>query len=394
MPRQLCFSLPPLRLLPLSLLLLAMQLATAAFAFADETPQLVEWTVATETGTDRVVGRQIAVGQDGTVLVEDRAGRLRMLRSATIRQQQPMGRRWEPFSDMELAQLLLAETGDEFTVTQTEHYLIVANSNEDYAEFCGKLLEKVYSEYAKLMQQLEVPVQFSEQTLPVLIFASTSEFQAHAERMHPEVSFDDTPGFYSVRENQVLLQDLTRDRGLKGSAAIRKKLADQPLQVATIVHEAVHQLAFNSGVQVRLADNPVWFSEGLALCFEQTTPRTPLLWTRPNLVNARHHSEFVRLAGNSTAFIPFEELIQHDRFFQQSEAAAAAYAESWGLTTWLIRERPKQLAAWIGRLRQLSPLQPVTPAERTEMFIETIGISPEHAAPAVIAEVRKLRAPR
>jgi hypothetical protein len=295
---------------------------------------------------------------------------------------------------MELAQLLLVETGDEFTVTQTEHYLIVANSNEDYAEFCGKLLEKVYSEYAKLMQQLEVPVQFSEQTLPVLIFASTSEFQAHAERMHPEVSFDDTPGFYSVRENQVLLQDLTRDRGLKGSAAIRKKLADQPLQVATIVHEAVHQLAFNSGVQVRLADNPVWFSEGLALCFEQTTPRTPLLWTRPNLVNARHHSEFVRLAGNSTAFIPFEELIQHDRFFQQSEAAAAAYAESWGLTTWLIRERPKQLAAWIGRLRQLSPLQPVTPAERTEMFIETIGISPEHAAPAVIAEVRKLRAPR
>lgn len=383
--------------LPTSLLLTilaATMLAKAPIAAADEPAQLVEWTVATATGTEQIDGRQIAVSVDGTVLIEDRASRLRMLKPATIRQQQPKGQPWEPFSDLEFAQLLLAETGEEFTVTQTEHYLIVANSNEDYAEFCGKLLEKVYSEFTKLMEQLDVPVQFSNQLLPVLIFASTPEFQSHAERMHPEVSFDDTPGFYSVRENQVLLHDLTRDRRLKTSAAIRRKLADQPLQVATLVHEAVHQLAFNSGIQVRLADNPVWFSEGLALCFEQTTPRTALLWTRPNLVNARHHPEFVRLAGNATAFVPFEELIQQDRLFQQSETAAAVYAESWALTTWLIRERPKQMAAWISRLRQLKPLQPLTSAERTALFTETIGNSPEQVAPDVINEVRKLRPPR
>lgn len=385
-----------LSLLPcLSLIaVVAVTAVAGTCAGADEPPQLAEWTVVTESGTSQFSGRRIAVGVDGTVLIEDRASRLRLLKPGAVEKHQPTGQPWEPLSDLEFSQLLLGETGEEFVVTQTEHYLIIANSSEDYAEFCGKLLEKVYSEYTKLMQQLEVPVQFPEQLLPVLIFASTAEFQAHAKRMHPEVSFDETPGFYSIRENQVLLQDLTRDRSLKTSAAIRKKLSEQPLQVATIVHEAVHQLAFNSGVQVRLADNPVWFSEGLALCFEQTTPRTALLWTRPNLVNARHQPEFVRLAASSQAFIPFEELIQQDSFFQQSETVAAAYAESWGLTTWLIRERPKQLAAWIARLRQLKPLQPFTPADRAAMFVETIGSTPAQAALDVIAEVKKLRPPR
>lgn len=378
----------------LSLLLSAVVSAGSVPVAADEPPELSEWTIRTEAGTLLVTGRQTAVGRDGTLLVEDRAGRLRMLSPADIQNHQPLRQPWQPLNSSDLAQLLLADLGEEFTVTQTEHYLILANSNEDYAEFCGKLLEKVHTEFTELMRELEVPLRLPEQPLPVLIFASTAEFQAHAERMHPEVSFDETPGFYSVRDNLVLLQDLTRDRGLKTSAAIRRKLADQPLQLATIVHEAVHQLAFNSGVQVRLADNPVWFSEGLALCFEQTSTRTALLWTRPNLVNARHHPEFVRIAGDSDAFIPLQELIQQDLFFQQSQTAPAAYAESWALTTWLLRERPKQLAAWIARLSQLKPLQAVAPADRAAMFLDTIGNSPAELTSEIIAAVKKLRPPR
>ena len=39
---------------------------------------------------------------------------------------------------------------------------------------------------------------------------------------------------------------------------------DWERNVATIIHEATHQLAYNSGMQRRYADNPMWVSEGLA----------------------------------------------------------------------------------------------------------------------------------
>ena len=38
--------------------------------------------------------------------------------------------------------------------------------------------------------------------------------------------------------------------------------------MATIVHEATHQIAFNCGMQQRYADIPLWLCEGMAVYFE------------------------------------------------------------------------------------------------------------------------------
>jgi len=323
----------------------------AAASCADEPTGPQRWTVDTESGVREITGRQTATGRDGAVLIEDRAGRLQMFPAKAIRTRVPAEDPWSPYTDEELAKDLLSELGPEFTVTETDHYLILANSSEDYAEFCGKLLEKVSTEFQKFMVELGVDCHLPNRRLPVLIFAAAAEFEDYAGRLHPEISFADTPGFYTVRDNLVLLQDLTRDRSLRTAAAIRRSLAEQPLQVATIIHEAVHQLAFNTGVQVRMADNPVWFSEGLSLCFEQPSLRTPLLWIRPNLVNARHHAEFLRISRDAALPISLTDLVRQDALFQQSGTAAAAYAESWALVTWLVRERPEQLGKWIEQLR-------------------------------------------
>lgn len=377
-----------LRVMALSLLLLTLCPACKA---ADEPAGLQRWTVSTDAGVEELEGRRAGVGRDGAVLIEDRAGRLRMFPAKAIEGHVVLDEPWVPCTSEELAKELLAGLGPEFTVTQTDHYLILANSSEEYAEFCGKMLEKVHTEFQKFMEGLGVEIKLPERHLPVLIFAAVAEFEAYAEKLHPEISFTDTPGFYTVRDNLVLLQDLTRNRSLRSAAAIRRSLSDQPLQVATIIHEAVHQLAFNTGVQVRMADNPVWFSEGLSLCFEQPSPRTPLLWTRPNLVNARHHAEFVRLAENTELPISLSDLIQRDAFFQQAETATAAYAESWALVTWLLRERPEQLGKWIQRLGQQRPLEPVTGAERAALFVDVFGDLPSALTAEITKDVRKLR---
>ena len=44
-------------------------------------------------------------------------------------------------------------------------------------------------------------------------------------------------------------------------------------QIATILHEACHQIAFNTGLQTRLGDYPLWVSEGIATFFEATDLR-------------------------------------------------------------------------------------------------------------------------
>ncbi len=373
------------------LALMPLTMPVASIVAADEPAKLERWTLNTESGVQQLTGRLAGPGRDGTVLIEDRAGRLRMFAAKEIDEHVVMDEPWVPITDEELAKELLSDLGPEFTVTQTEHYLILANSSEDYAEFCGKMLEKVHSEYLKFMEGLGVTVKSPSRRLPVLIFAAVPEFEAYAEKLHPEISFTDTPGFYTVRDNLVLLQDLTRDRSLRTSSAIRRSLSEQPLQVATVIHEAVHQLAFNTGVQVRMADNPVWFSEGLSLCFEQPSMRTPLLWTRPNLVNARHHAEFERFTEDAAMPIPLPDLIRRDTLFQQPETATAAYAESWALVTWLVRERPEQLGKWIERLSRQKPLEPVTAEERLAMFVQVFGDSPSELAAEITKDVRKLR---
>ena len=55
--------------------------------------------------------------------------------------------------------------------------------------------------------------------------------------------------------------------------------------VATIIHEATHQLAFNRGLQARFADVPLWVSEGIALYFETPDLRNSRGWQTVGAVN-------------------------------------------------------------------------------------------------------------
>lgn len=355
---------------------------------------LTDVRIQTTDGERQIAGRVVAEGAAGELLVEDSIGRMRQLVKSELLSREDRRGEWAPADSAELARQLTAEAGAEFGVHETEHYLVCSNCGTGYHQFIGKLLETVYSQYFSFWEKLQVSVKAPERRLPVLLFQSDSEFQAFAARIHPETDFAGVPGFYSVRDNLVLVVDLTRDRTLRDVASVRKKLADQPLQVATIVHEAVHQLAFNSGLQQRFADFPVWYSEGLALHFEPPTERAPVLWSRPGQVSARHQPEFMRLVRDQTLSVPLSDLLVNDGAFQSTDTAVAAYAESWALVSYLIRQKPEQFASYAARLQQLAPLQSVSAAERQQMFVEAVGEQPSEVVERLIPWVRRLRVPR
>jgi len=359
---------------------------------AEDSDLLVRVTLRSEvpaTTPATVEGRLVVEAQDGGLLVEERSGRLQILAADKVVGQTPTEQPFTAMSVEELGTTLLQQAGSGFEIHETDHYVICSNSADPYVDVCGRMLERVHNEFFQFMKQLKVSVTEPKRKLPVLIFALESDFQLFAKAQHPEISFDDTPGYYSVTGNQVLLKDLTRDRSARTTSAVRKQLADQPLQVATMVHESVHQLAFNCGLQVRLADNPTWLSEGLALYFEPVQPGRSQLWTTPGLVNERHRPVFLRSAEGGMPAVSFPDLVASDASFADSSSVAAAYAESWALTTFLVRKHQDGMTRYLTQISQRKPLRRVPADERLLEFQTAFGNSPDEMRAAAVSYLQR-----
>jgi hypothetical protein len=161
-----------------------------------------------------ISGRILIEAQDGGVLLEERNGRIRQLTPAVIESKTPSDVPFSAMSNDELGNDLLSQVQAGFEIHQTDHYVICSSSAEEYAQFVGKLLEKVFDQYFEFMGEQEIAVRQPAGKLPVIILQSEAEFKEFAAAQHPETSFEDTPGYYSLRDNQMLLMDLTRDRSL------------------------------------------------------------------------------------------------------------------------------------------------------------------------------------
>ncbi len=353
------------------------------------------WNLKLDDATGEVLsGRIISEIPGSAVLLEERNGKLHQIAAKRIKSRDAAEFPFAPLTSMELAIDLLSQVSGEFEITETEHYVICSNSASEYVEFCGKLLESVFEQYFRVMGELKVAVNPPLRKLPVVVFANASDFQAFAKKKHPEVSFEETPGYFSVSDNQTLLLDLTGDRSIRSAPSIRKRLAEKPLQVATVVHEAVHQLAFNSGLQVRMADNPLWLSEGLAMYFESGVSRTSLLLSRPGVVNPRHHPAFMQLARDNRITDGLKSLIESDTAFQNAAEMPAAYAKSWALTHYLVREERIGLQKYLQGIAMRKPMVGLTAEQRSQEFHDAFGKLPDEMEREIVSYMKRQRLSR
>lgn len=341
-----------------------------------------------------LTGRIVAEIPNSAVLLEERNGRLHQISARQIQAREDTAEPFVRCTSAELATDLLLQVPAGFEITETAHYVVCSNSAPEYVEFCGKLLEVVFDQYFLFMAEQKIEVTAPIQRLPIVIFASSGEFQTFAAKQHPEISFADTPGYYSVTDNQTLLLDLTGDRSVRSASTIRRRLSEKPLQVATVVHEAVHQLAFNSGLQVRMADNPLWISEGLAMYFETTSSRSSLLWNRPGLVNRRHQPGFMKLLDDHHVSGTMNTLIESDSAFMDSAEMPAAYGKAWALTHFLVREKKVEMQKYLVTLSQRKPMVGLNDAVRTQEFLAAFGKLPDEMVEELVSYIRRQRVPK
>jgi hypothetical protein len=120
----------------------------------------------------------------------------------------------------------------------------------------------------------------------------------------------------------------------------RLRAEAEQFAVAKTIHEAVHLLSFNSGVQLPSRQYPLWLSEGLACVFEAPTTQIAFGPRHPSPGREAQIRSLYREGRD----LPMQRVLKAAEAPQDARAATdALYAQSFALVEYLFAERPEAL---------------------------------------------------
>ena len=337
-------------------------------------------TVKQNGKLSRLMGEILVEAQDGGLLFLARDGGLWIVQPEELQQRKPLPQEVKPLSQTEMSAQLVKEMPTGFRIHKTANFLICYNTSKAYAQWCGALYERLYRAFYGYWKTAGITLEEPRYPLVAMIFEDRQTYLKYS-RLDLGTAATAAIGYYNMRTNRTIAYDLTGVEGLVGgpqrfsSASHINRVLSQPAAertVATIVHEATHQLAYNSGLQRRYADNPFWVSEGMAIFFETPDLKSTKGWrtlggiNRVNLFNFRKY-----LSGRPADSL--QTLLSTDERFRDPDQAASAYAEAWALNYFLLRTRKDQYVTFLQKLAAQSPLTPADEARRLSEFKAVFG---------------------
>jgi hypothetical protein len=341
----------------------------------------VEHVVFKRDGKERqIVGRLVVEAQDGGLLLTEPDGTLWAVTPDELVKHTSDEESFKPLSKEEISKKMLAELPAGFEVLKTAHYLIFYDTSKAYASWCGSLFERLYSAFSNYWTRKGFALKDPEFPLVAIVFSDKASYAKFAQPELGDAS-DAIVAYYSLMSNRITMFDLSGieaiggPRGRGGTMAQVNQILSQPeatQMVATIVHEATHQMAYNRGLQTRLSDCPLWFSEGISLFFETPDLKSAKGWSGIGAVNYSRLERFQAYQQKRPAD-SLKTLISTDERLRDTKIGLDAYAESWALTYFLIHQKPKEYVAYIKMLSQKKPLLNDTPEKRIEEFEEVFG---------------------
>jgi hypothetical protein len=341
---------------------------------------LVSVTLQTPQDQQTLTGEVQLEAQDGGILLLEPNGRLSLIQPEQMRDRREETGDLAVWDQEEMSNGLLEEMPAGFRIHRTEHYIFCYNTSDAYAKWTAALFERLYRGFYNFWKSRGVELQEPRFPLVALVFEDQRSYLQYAETELGEAARS-MLGYYHMMSNRVASFDLTGIEGLiaPGQNVDRIELVQRILAqpqaertVATIVHEAVHQLAYNSGLQVRLADNPLWVSEGLAVFFESPDTAHGSGWRSIGKINQHNLMMFKRYLAVRPAD-SLTQLISDDSRFRQADTSAYAYAECWALTYFLLKTQTKQYIGYLKDLASQDPLGENDAKTRMEQFQKHFG---------------------
>lgn len=278
--------------------------------------------------------------------------------------------------------------GHGFARTETRHFVILSNASPAWTRRRGELLERSHHQFFRAMDRLGLPAIPPEHKLLCVLINDHDDYRAFAAA-HDRVDAAWAAGYYATASNRVVfcndatgpeLLDALREldaykanvtsrlaraaearqrheddlaNRLEASAdEFARRIADErerllrqssDFATAKAVHEAVHLLAFNTGVQDRRRVYPFWLSEGLAVSFETADPTAAF--------GPGYTTETNRAREPRDRFIPLAELVSlAEAPADDADRARAMYAQAGALFEYLYRHQRRALADYFMEL--------------------------------------------
>ena len=347
-------------------------------------------------GKEIQLSGQILIDQADGLFFQSRDGKLWLLKPDQIKNKVAQEVDPKPKSSKEIGEQLLKELPAGFRIYETKHYVIAYQTELAYVKWVASLYEGRLYRAFDMFWEKKKRVSLSEPKFPLVavVFGSRAAYQMHVDR---ELGPGQTMiAYYNLQNNRVTMFDLTADQrnpNLKLNERRIEEVLRNPAaigMVATVIHEATHQLIFNRGLQVRLSDSPLWLNEGLAMYFEAPNLNSKKGWQRPGMIFEQRLRRFRNYLGQRPAN-SLVTLITSNERHQNQDAGLDAYAESWALIHFLINRRSKEFVAYMKFMAQKQALAEETPAQRLADFKQFFGEDLADLDKDFIAYVRKLR---
>jgi hypothetical protein len=337
----------------IALVVVAFSAVAPAECWAVESGPLIRLRLRNET-----VEGQPLWWSDRQVELLSRDGSLISFSPSEAKEFRKLGPRFTGYSASEMRGKLFAEFGADFDVATTSHYLVVHPRGEK-----NKWAERFENLYRSFTHYFGVRgFRIAEPRFPLVavVFPSRAEYQAYARKVGERIS-PNYLGHYSSKSNRVYLFDSSDELGR----------GDWSQNAATIIHEATHQTAYNTGIHTRFADAPRWVVEGLATMFE-----APGVWDSKSFrqqkerINAQRLADF-RAHTASRPAVWIEQLLRSDQPF--SSNPGGAYAEAWALSFYLSETRPRLYAKYLEKTAARAQFKRYGPDDRVADFTEIFG---------------------
>jgi len=303
-------------------------------------------------GDQRYVGR-VMTHNDQLCWLLHRDGRLQQFPIAKVTEFTEVSDRFKPHTQLELKSQLRSEFDQTYEVRTTSHYVVVARQGA--AEGYAKIFEEIYRDFVRAFRSRGFHVDEPEFPLVAIVFQDQAGFLKYC-RNEGTQALPGMMGYYLSTSNRVAMFE-------RPNASEVDK---------TVIHEATHQIAFNTGIHSRLAKHPRWVVEGLATVFEADGVRSRQGTTSPlDRVNRERYLWFGDYSRSRRATQSLSGFIRDDQAFGAS--ILDAYAESWALSFYLIETRPAEYSRYLKQLVKRDPLSGYDGAARLKDFTDTFG---------------------
>lgn len=226
----------------------------------------------------------------------------------------------------------------EVRTSETDHYLGIGDAPDAFRKEALRVCEGLATSYQNHFQAQGFVANLPAAKMAVVTLASRTSYEAFKGERVGEAE----GGHYDIAANRLVVFDF------RGATARAAGAADpRRMNTFTLVHEAVHQLTFTTGLLARDGDVPKAVSEGFAAYGETWRLAKPSIGKENPL-----RIDVLKDPG-AGEWLPVDRLLTADALFDDPETEQLAYAESWLLLFHLLRNktRAKTLRFYLDSLR-------------------------------------------